>query len=249
MESRLEIENHHNIPVSHMGAGNNGNLSPLESGRHHKYHSIAGHPTPDMNLRRMLLSGLTRSGGRVYPASFVRDILTQLQWGNFDSLYEEEGFCAYKNKNGHKEKVSINRKRARSITHKANQLAFEHDLIRSALSHLTLGKLLPQEDISFHQRNMEFFSAQTPSEAMRRFLLEEATDGQLAWVRPMQQGVRSRLLDTLQGAKYQKPTNTEKEKIIDSVNNFLEDDVLPASIQTSRDYRAYTKVLASYSDR
>lgn len=47
-----------------MGAGNNGNLSPLQYSRHQAYHSIAGHPTPDMNLRRMLLSGLTRSGGR-----------------------------------------------------------------------------------------------------------------------------------------------------------------------------------------
>ncbi|MBT5237041.1 hypothetical protein HOL63_01570 [Candidatus Peregrinibacteria bacterium] len=248
MKSRLEIQNHHNIPVSHMGAGNNGNLSPLESGRHHKYHSIAGHPTPDMILRRMLLSGLTCSGGTVYPRSFINEMLTQLQWENSDFLYEEGGFCVYKNTNGHKEKGGIERKKARSITHRADQLAFEHDLTRSALSHLTLGKLLPQEDISFHQRNMEFFSAQTPSEAMRRFLIEKATDGHLAWARPMQQGVRSQLLDTLKGAKYQKPSKKEKERIIDTVNNFLINDVLPASLQTAREYRKYTKALASYNN-
>lgn len=179
----------------------------------------------------------------------MEEILSQLQWKNFGSLYEEGGFCAPQVTNGQQEKVNINRKKARAVTHKANQLAFEHNLTRSALSHLTLGKLLPEVDISFHQRNMEFFSVQTPSEAMKKFLTEEATDGNLAWARPMLEDVRFQLLDTLNGVRYQRSTKNEKGRILDSVNGFLVDDVLPTSMNTANDYFQYKKVLATYSDR
>jgi hypothetical protein len=249
MSSATDIEFHHNIPSSHMGAGNNGNLSPLQSERHQLFHSIAGHPTPDMNLRRMLLSGLTRSGGKIYPATFVQEVLGQLRWENFDDIYEDSGFCIDQTTNGKAEVVNLERKKARVLTHRCNQLAFEHQLIRSSLSHITLGKLLPEEDISFHQRNMELFDVQTPSEAMKKFLTEKATDGDLAWVRPMQDDVRSALLETLQGVRYQKSTKTEKEKIIHVVNKFLAEDVLTHSIESSISYIDAVKTLSKYSDR
>lgn len=214
MQEDRDTNVHHCVPHSFDGASADVNLSRPPKDEHDRLHTVLGHAPPDFSLRRMLIGNVLWMDDkeRSLPYGMYEDILPILTPNDWHTLYVPDTFIPpSKNGHAHGEAQRI----ARVSFHLAWYLDRERSLVTDLLGLLGINKYPIQIEDQM-RRIGDFFEKTRPHVAMRKFLLDCDTNGDLKWVKPLQEDIRQKLLHVLRSAKLESHTqNRAKQRIFD----------------------------------
>ena len=225
---------HHNVAESLGGSGERVNLSDTSEDEHTSFHSVMGHLSPDMILRRFLIAGIRTNGkSKSVPFSVARDLMADLSTRDWKSLYVPGTF----DQDLSEEHAVI------AHYHLAGYLIQEMALVSGAIGRLA----------SIHENNgikgqAEFFRTKRMTAAMHRFTREEDSTGAPKWTKPMNEGVRSRVLDLTKNVVTEPLRQDSRRKMIDLLENhkvkLWKSQAIPQEL-----YRIYSTILARLGER
>lgn len=230
MEKRTK---HHNVPESLGGSRNKANLSDTGEDEHAAFHSVMGHLSPDMILRRMLLSGIRTNGkSRSIPFSVASEILQDISKADWKSLYVPGTFDA-----------SLSRERnVIAHYHSSRYLTEEMALVENAI-----GRLAGFNESNGMKGPLEFFRTKRPVVAIHRMLHEQDRESSPKWTKPLNSGVRTRILDMTNDVPMEHLRLDSRRKMInlleDHANRLVKMRKKPDGIRS-----AYTEVLAKFGE-
>ena len=150
-------------------------------------------------MRKMMMRAIGLRGARTLPPSACEDLLKKLGVPDWTDLYDPDA-------------VLWNHDRALPLQQhtKAHDYAVEHLVeeigdTRYTINALLHGRKFPvdeawDEEHEFLHRALAFFKTDSVQKALQDFLTEQH-NGQLAWVKPLQEHMRQDLLHVLGSAK------------------------------------------------
>lgn len=224
---------HHNVAESLGGSRADVNLSDTCEDEHAAFHSVMGHQTPDMALRRLLLSGIRTNGkSRSVPYSVAAEILRDISKADWKSLYVPGTFDA-----------SLSRERnVIAHYHLSRYLTEEMALVENAI-----GRLAGFNEGNGMKGPMEFFRTKRATVAMHRMLKETDREGAPKWTKPLNVGVRTRLLDSTDDVTMEHLRLDARKKMIhlleDHANRLVKMRRKPDAIRG-----VYAEVLAKFGE-
>jgi len=161
-------------------------------------------------MRQLLLASVTwQEQGKVLPAGLYEDMLPLITHErNWQELYYDEAV--------HEETSATNGRRdafARASAHISTGIAGEFALIAEQTNRLWTHQLLRPGDSPFLDDTMRFFQADSPTAALKKYLLEGQETGERTWIKPLQDSVFYQLLTLLKGAHPESLTHKKRSTL------------------------------------
>ncbi len=185
-----KITDHHNVPGSLGGSDESINLSRIEDGHHGDFHEWASNHLP-CQLTRLLAIHAIGTEKPVEPDTLetVFQITTLKNW---TKLYDRDAMHLVSEPTGLKHAC-------KAAENNADHLLVELSDIRRTLQALTNGGVFPVKNSLVLPKALDFFGVETALDALRELHSEVDDEGNLAWVKPMQEVTRQSIDDALNG--------------------------------------------------
>ena len=187
--TRYKITDHHNVPTSQGGSSDKINISKIEETHHSDFHVWAENQLPCRLIRLLLLHGIGMKNPP--PPAMVAEIFEITNRRDMKKLYDSEAFhISSSPQSGNREK-----KAARfAETHTLGELV----AIRHTIHAVTNGGTYPAKQSLFLPRAQSFFQTDSSVHAALSLCTEEDERGRLAWVKPIRDEIRERIIDALE---------------------------------------------------
>lgn len=217
---------HHTLPRSRGGSDEKSNVTEMDRHRHGEYHyRIAANRDPLTVTRLIALHSIGYRNLTMDPES-LDSLFEETTRGRWQRLYEDGALAD----NRHPQRAHLG-ERADYFArlHAGDELKIVERVLRCVDS----GGHLPWQTSNFLPNTLNFFGAQSTTEAIRR-LHTEKVQGQLAWVKALRGDVSADVLSLLgdkkisydRGAKndLRLTLSTQRNRLINCLNRWKKDE-------------------------